>query len=79
MSFIRLKGTREARNEQRKSISVIFRTIGFGALGVGLWEPLSQRSVDGILLSVPLALISIGMFAFGLRYLAELEDGETND
>ena len=74
MSKLKLRGSREARNEQRKALSLILRTIGFGAIGVGLWEPLSTRSYEGLLLSLPLILISGVLFMLSLRQLAQLEE-----
>ena len=73
MKLFRLKGSGKARNEQRKSIAIILRTIAFGFLGVGFWDPLSSRSWDGLLLSIPLALMSGVLFVLSLSVLSRLE------
>ena len=61
--------TRTARNEQFKSGALIMRTVGFGALGVGLWDPLSGGSDGNALLIGALIVTSLVFFYTAHRLL----------
>lgn len=67
----------EGKNEQLKSAATILRTVGFGALGVGLWEPLSERSSDSILITLLLILMSFMLFYGSHKMLGQIESEDT--
>ena len=69
-----LAATTEARNEQLKSGALVFRTIGFGALGVGLWEPLSGDASGNPLLIAALIVISVVLFYGSHRLLGRIKE-----
>ena len=75
-SFQAVCGLTQSQERAAVSAATILRTIGFGALGVGLWEPLSSDSGSGALLTAGLVAISCVLFIVAHGFLGLMENEE---